>query len=71
MWRIRLETIAQAAPLSIDALQKDAQILCRVYTNAFDNQERNLTFMKTDFQVIKLKFDVCNFKQAFYPLHKL
>jgi len=39
--------------------------------NDFDDQERNLTFMKTDFQVLKLKFYACNFKQAFYPLHKL
>jgi len=39
--------------------------------NGFDNQERNLTFVKTDFQVSKLKFYACNFKLAFYPLHKL
>jgi len=39
--------------------------------NGFDDQERNLTFVKTDFQVLKLKFHACNFKQAFYPLHKL
>jgi len=25
---------------------------------------------KTDFQVLKLKFHVCKFKQAFYPFHK-
>jgi len=25
--------------------------------------------MKTDFQVLKLKFHACSFKQAFYPLH--
>jgi len=29
--------------------------------NGFDNQERNLTFVKTDFQVSKLKFYSCNF----------
>jgi len=39
--------------------------------NGFDNQERNLSFVKTDFQVLKLKVYDCNFKQAFYPLHKL
>jgi len=39
--------------------------------NGFDNQERNLIFGKTDFQVLKLKFYVCNFKQAFYALYKL
>jgi len=38
--------------------------------NGFDDQERNLMFVKTDFQVLKLKFHACNFKQAFYPLHK-
>jgi len=26
-------------------------------------------FVKTDFQVLKLKFYICNFKQAFYPFH--
>jgi len=34
--------------------------------NGFDNQERNLTFEKTDFQVFELKFHTYNFKQAFY-----
>jgi len=37
----------------------------------FDDQERNLMVVKTDFQVSKLKFYACNFKHAFYPLHKL
>jgi len=36
--------------------------------NAFDYQERNLTFVKTDYQVLKLKFHACNVKQAFYLL---
>jgi len=36
----------------------------------FDDQERNLTFVKTDFQVLKLKFLACSMNQAFYPLHK-
>jgi len=39
--------------------------------NGFYDQKRNLTFVKTDFQVLELKFHACNFKQAFYPLHKL
>jgi len=39
--------------------------------NGFDNQERNLMFMKTNFQVLKLKFYSCNFKHAFHHLHKL
>jgi len=29
--------------------------------NGFDDQERNLAFVKTDFQVLKLKFYACNF----------
>jgi len=39
--------------------------------NGLDDQEQNLTFVKTDIQVLKHKFHACNFKQAFYPLHKL
>jgi len=39
--------------------------------NGFDIQERNLTFVKTDFQVLKLKFHACKFKKDFYLLHKL
>jgi len=31
----------------------------------FDDQERNLTFVKTDFQVLKLKFHACILLQAF------
>jgi len=45
---------------------------CLLFTlNDFDNQKRNLTLVKMDFQVLKVKFQSCNFKQAFYPLHKL
>jgi len=36
----------------------------------FDDQERNLMFVKTAFLVLKPKFLACNMKQAFYPLHK-
>jgi len=39
--------------------------------NGFDDQERNLLFVKTDFQVLNLKFHDYNFKQAFSPLQKL
>jgi len=38
--------------------------------SGFDDQERNLTFVKTAFQVLKLKFLACSMKQAFYLLHK-
>jgi len=36
--------------------------------NSFDDQERNLTFVKTDFEVLKLKFHACSFNQTFYSL---
>jgi len=39
--------------------------------NGFDDQERKLTFVKTDFQLLKLKFHAFNFEQAFYSLQKL
>jgi len=38
--------------------------------SGFDDQERNLTFVKTAFQVFKLQFLACSMKQAFYPLYK-
>jgi len=38
--------------------------------SGFDNQERNLMFAKTAFQVLKLKFFACSMKQALYLLHK-
>jgi len=38
--------------------------------NGFDNQERNLTFVKTDFQVLTLKFLACSMKETFYPFYK-
>jgi len=31
--------------------------------NGFDNQERNLMFVKTDFQLLKLKFHACSFEE--------
>jgi len=39
--------------------------------SSFDEQERILTFVKTDFQVLKRKFHACSFKQAFCSLQKL
>jgi len=36
--------------------------------NGFDDQEWNLTFVKTGFQVLKFKFHACNFNQAVYRL---
>jgi len=36
----------------------------------FDNQERNLTSVKTAFQALKLKFRAFSKKQAFYLTHK-
>jgi len=39
--------------------------------SGFDDQERNLTFVKAAFQVIKLKFLGCSMEQAFYLLYKL
>jgi len=38
--------------------------------SGFDDQERNLTIVKTAFQVLKLKVFACSRKQAFYLLHK-
>jgi len=43
----------------------------RLHLNSFDYQERNLTFVKTDFQVLKLEFYSCYFKQTFIPRLKL
>jgi len=37
----------------------------------FDDQERNLTFVNTNFQLVILKFHARSFNQAFYSLHKL
>jgi len=38
--------------------------------SGFDNEERNLTFVKTAFQVLKLKFLACILEQVFYPFYK-
>jgi len=38
--------------------------------NGFDDQERNLMFVKMNFQVLKLIFYACSMKQTVYPLYK-
>jgi len=43
------------------------EIYATLTLTGFDDQERSLTFVKG----LKLKFHTCNFKQAFYLLHKL
>jgi len=45
--------------------ESDQKIYAAFTLNGCDDQERNLIFVKTDFQVLKLKFHTCNFKQAF------
>jgi len=37
------------------------QIYAAFTLNGFNNQVRKVTFVKTDFQVLKLKFHACNF----------
>jgi len=50
--------------------------MAHIMTNAtftlrsFDDRERNLTFVKTAFEVLKLKLFASTMKQALYPLHK-
>jgi len=39
--------------------------------NDFDDQERNLILVKTDFLVLKLKIFACSFKHDFYSFHNL
>jgi len=38
--------------------------------SGFDDEKRNLMFVKTALQILKLKFLACRMKQAFYPLNK-
>jgi len=45
--------------------------MLRLHLNSFDDQKRSPTLVNTDFQVLKFKFNACNFKQAFYPFQKL
>jgi len=46
-----------------------ASVVCNnaLLLNGFDDEEQNLTFVKTDFQVLKPKFHAYNTKQVFYP----
>jgi len=39
--------------------------------NGFDDQKRNQTFVKTDFQDLNSNFVPAIFKQLFYPLKQL
>jgi len=56
-----LRTFQPSAGAIVNA--KDTLML-RFTLNRFDSQERNTTFVKPDFQVSKLNFHACNFKQA-------
>jgi len=70
---MQLRKIAKTAFLLLRNEQKSLSLdLNAAFTlNGFYDHERNLTFVKTDFQVLKLKFYACNFKQAIYSLPKL
>jgi len=46
-------------------------VLNAAFTLNGDDQEPNLAFVKTHFQVLKLKFHVCSFKQAFHPVQNI
>jgi len=50
--------------------RRDSESNAAFTFSGFDYQERNLTFVKTAFQVLKLKFYACSMKQAFYQFHK-
>jgi len=45
------------------------KLIPRLHLTVFDDQERNLTYVKTDFQFLKLKFHASNFKQGLYPFY--
>jgi len=52
---------------SLSNVIKHQQFTNAAFTlSGFGDQERNLTFVKTAFQVLKLKFLACTMKQAFY-----
>jgi len=53
------------------SIQLNTETYSAFTLNGFDDQEQNLTFVKTEFQLLKLQFHACNFEQAFYSLHKL
>jgi len=45
-------------------------LMPRLHVADLTTRNENLTFVKTAFQVLKLKFLACRMKQALYPLHK-
>jgi len=47
--------------IAIYFYQYNKRIMPRLQFNGFYDQKRNLTFVKTDFQVLKFKFHACNF----------
>jgi len=44
--------------------------MSRLHITVLTTRNGNLTFVKADFQVLKVKFHAYNFKQAFYFLYK-
>jgi len=46
-------------------------LMPRLHLTVSTTRNGKLVFVKTNFQVLKLKFYACNFKQAFYSFHKL
>jgi len=47
--------------INIAAIYEDPYCTSAAFTlNGFDDQERNITFLKTDSQVLQLKFYVCS-----------
>jgi len=41
-------------------ITKETKSYAAFTLNGFDNQKRKLTFAKTDFQILKLKFHACS-----------
>jgi len=46
-------------------------LMPRLHITVLSTRKFSLSFEKTDFQVLKLKFNACSMKQAFYALNKL
>jgi len=68
-WRVAAQSWAAAPATLTDMSGHWKKKTNAAFTlNGFDNQERNLSFVKTDFHVLKLKFYTCKFKKDFYPL---
>jgi len=49
----------------------DRKSYAAITLSGFDYQERNLTFVKTDFQVLKLKFLACSMKVSILFTNKI